>query len=263
MRQQKSIFITGAASGIGRETALLFSRKGWFVGIVDIDEEGLKSLASEIGSEKCFVRGMDVTDPEEFQKCMDAFVEQTGGRLEVLFNNAGILRMGLNESISLEEKHLIIDINVKGVITGIDCALPYLKKTPGARILSMCSSSAVYGIPELAVYSASKHAIRALTEALDIELERYGIAVSDIIPPYVNTPMVTGAERQAHSVSAIGVPIGPREVAAKVWKAAHGNRKKLHWRVHWMTHLLFGVAWLLPFLKRPMIKRLTLSPDNG
>ena len=113
----------------------------------------------------------------------------------------------------------------------------------------------------MAVYSASKHAVRALTEALDIELERYGIAVSDIIPPYVNTPMVTGAERQAHSVSSVGVPIGPGEVAATVWKAAHG--KKLHWKVYWMTHLLFGVAWLFPFLKRSLIKRLSLSPDGG
>ncbi len=261
MIDRKTIFITGAASGIGRETARLFGGRGWFVGIVDVDEEGLVSLEAEIGAGNCFRRRLDVTDPAEFRSCMEAYCERTGGRLDVLFNNAGILRMGLNESIPLEDQHRIVDVNIKGVLTGIDCALPYLKRTPGARIVSMCSASSIYGIPELAVYSATKHAVRALTEALDLELERYGIVVTDIIPPFVNTPMVTGAEHKAHSVSSLGVPIGPREVAAAVWKAVHG--KKVHWKVYWMTHLLFGLAGIFPFLKRTLIKRITLPPDRG
>jgi NADP-dependent 3-hydroxy acid dehydrogenase YdfG len=254
---KKSIFITGAASGIGRETARLFSGKGWYVGITDMNAEPLKALEDELGEENCFARVMDVTDPESYQEAVADFGETTGGKMDVLFNNAGILRMGLNEEISLAEQHLTVDINIKGILNGIDAALPLLKKTPGARIVSMCSTSSVYGLPELAVYSATKHAVCALTEALDIELEKYGIKVCDIMAPYVATPMVTEAARQAHSVASTGVNLKPEQIAELVWEAAHGN--KLHWKIHYLTYVLFFSFWLMPFLKRPLVKYLCLS----
>jgi NAD(P)-dependent dehydrogenase (short-subunit alcohol dehydrogenase family) len=258
MSQAKSIFITGAASGIGRETAKLFAAQGWLVGAVDLDEGGLQSLQAEIGLKNCVHAVMDVTDPHGFQATVDAFAEKTGGRMDVLFNNAGILRMGPNESIPLEQQHLTVNVNVNGLLTGVQCSLGYLKRTPGARIISMCSTSSVYGLPELAVYSASKHAVAALTEALDLELEQYGIAVSDIMAPYVSTPMVTAAKTQAHSVHATGVNLSPEQIAALVWKAAHG--KKLHWKIHYLTRVMFGAFWAFPFLRRPMTKMLCLTP---
>lgn len=257
MSTRKCIFITGAASGIGRATARLFAGKGWYCGVTDMNMEGLESLEAEIGSENCFARRMDVTDADGFREVVAAFAEKTGGKMNVLFNNAGILRMGLNETINLHEQHLTVDINIKGVLNGIDAALPLLQKTSGARIISMCSTSSVYGLPELAVYSATKHAVCALTEAFDLEYERYGIKVSDIMAPYVATPMVTEASQKAHSVASTGVNLTAEQIAALVWKAAHGN--KLHWKIHYLTYVLFFSFWALPFLKRPVVKHLCLS----
>ncbi len=257
MTQQRSIFITGAASGIGRQTALLFASRGWFVGLADIDAEGLARLEQEIGADNCRTLSLDVTSVDQYRTAIDTFAAATGGRLDVLFNNAGILRMGRNEDIPLVQQYLTLDINVKGVLNGIHCALPALRATPGAHIVTMCSTSAIYGMPELAVYSASKHAVHGLTEALDLELERYGITVSDIMAPYVNTPMVTAASTQANSVRSTGVNVQPEHVAEVVWKAAHGRKR--HWKIHYLTHLLVAAFALLPPLRRPVIKALCLG----
>ncbi len=257
---QSNIFITGAASGIGLETARLFARKGWFVGITDVNDDGLAALAREIGEDRCFAAVMDVTRPETVRRALDGFAERTGGRLDVLFNNAGIARMGPFDEIVLEDQLKIVDVNLKGAVTVTHLALPLLKATPGSRIISMASTSAVYGVPELAVYSATKHAICGFTEALDLELGPYGIAVSDVLAPYVRTPLVTKAERQAYSVQKTGINLVPEQIAALVWKAAH--RHRLHWRIHYLTHVLVLTFWLFPFLRRPIVKHLALAPSR-
>jgi len=258
---QNTIFITGAASGIGLETARLFARKGWFVGITDVNEDGLTTLAGEIGEGRCFAAVMNVSRPEMVRRALDGFAERTEGRLDVLFNNAGIARMGPFGEIALEDQLKIVDVNLKGAITVTYTALPLLKATPGSRIISMASTSAVYGVPELAVYSATKHAICGFTEALDLELQPYGIAVSDILAPYVRTPLVTEAERQAYSVEKTGINLVPEQIAALVWKAVH--RHKLHWRIHFLTHALVFTFWLFPFLRRPIVKHLALTPSRS
>lgn len=101
MSSRKNIFITGAASGIGRETALYFARQGWFVGIVDVNRMGLLSLQQEIGEGNCCVGLMDVTNVQDVKEAVSAFTSKTGGKMDVLFNNAGIVRMGPNEEITL------------------------------------------------------------------------------------------------------------------------------------------------------------------
>jgi len=241
MDSRKNIFITGAASGIGRQTALLFAKRDWFVGIFDLNENGLASLQSEVGANNCCMKIMDVTDPTSVRQSMQAFAEQTGGRLDVLFNNAGIAPMGRNEEIPLEDQHQTVDVNFKGILNCIHAGLPYLKSTPDSRIVSMCSASAIYGIPELAVYSATKHAVKALTEALDIELAKYKITVSDILVPYVRTPLITDAATKAFSVQRMGVRVEAAQVAETVWKAAHGRR--LHWRMTANLKLMIGLLW--------------------
>ena len=180
-----NILITGAASGIGRETAFFFAKKGWFVGIFDVNGSGLKSLQDEIGEPNCFSGIMDVTDPVSVQRGIDAFALKTGGKVDVLFNNAGIIKFGLYENVPLAHHHQIVEVNFKGCLNCIYYCLPYLKKTSGARIINMSSISSLYGTPDAAVYSSTKHALSAMTEALDIELAHYGIKVCDIKPPYV------------------------------------------------------------------------------
>ncbi len=226
MRQ--SIFITGAASGIGRATATLFASHDWQVGLVDFDDEGLRRVAAELAPRKVWLADLDVTDYPAYERTMAAFGAETGGRLDVLFNCAGVLRQSAFETLSREDERTILEVNVLGVTNGIHAALPLLKATPGAHIVSMSSSAAIYGVPEEAMYSASKFAVRALTEALSIELEPYGIMVCDVMPPIVHTPMVANQAFAAAVYKNLkDRGMTAEQVAQVVWKAAHGTQ--IHW----------------------------------
>lgn len=257
MPEKKTILVTGAASGIGRETARLFARKGWFVGLFDMNEEGLAAVRDEIGEASCCALPMDVTDPESVRRGVAHFLERTGGVMDALFNCAGILHMGDYSTIPLSAQAKIVDVNVTGVLNCIDASLPALRKTPGAHMVTMSSASAVYGTPGLAVYSASKFAVRGLTEAMNIELARDDINVSDIMVPYVQTPMVLDAEVKAASVTRLGVKVKPEQVAQRVWDAVHGQR--VHWHVGLDMSALTVATWLLPFAaaRRWLVKLLT------
>ncbi len=252
--KQQSVLITGAASGIGRETALLFASKGWYVGAFDLDQAGLESLRAEIGPTNCHADVVDVTGPASVKAGMERFAAVTGGTMDLLVNNAGIIKFGLFEKVDLETHHGIIDVNLKGCLTCSYHALEYLKRTPGSRIINMSSASSLYGTPDIAVYSATKHAVSALTEALNIELERHGIFVCDIRPPYVRTPLLDVPE-EVFSIKALGVRMEPSHVARTVWKAAH--RKKLHWNIGTTLPLVIAF-WLLPFARRLLVKTLTM-----
>jgi len=254
---KKSILITGAASGIGRETALFFAKKDWYVGIFDVNEAGLKRLESEIGASNCYSGIMDVSDPENVKEGIDAFASKTGGKLNVLLNNAGILKFGLYENVGLKDHHQIVDVNIKGCLNCIYYCLPYLKKTADARIINMSSISSLYGAPELAVYASTKHALSAMTEALDIELEPHGIVVCDIKPPYVKTPMLKGGEnsKSLKILRVIGGQTNAGKVAKTVWKAS--NKNKLHWKIGF-TKLMAFHCWFLPFTVRFVVKLLAM-----
>ncbi|MEM6412992.1 MAG: SDR family NAD(P)-dependent oxidoreductase, partial [Pseudomonadota bacterium] len=166
---RKSIFITGGASGIGAQTGRHFARKGWFVGLFDIDEAGLKQTANAIGEANCMTGILDVRHSDDWSVAIDAFGQATGGKMHVLFNNAGIGKHGWFEDVDDHDSDAMIDINVKGVVKGVYAALPLLKVTNGARIVNVASTAGFVGSPQLAVYSATKFAVRGLTEALDVE----------------------------------------------------------------------------------------------
>jgi NAD(P)-dependent dehydrogenase (short-subunit alcohol dehydrogenase family) len=227
---RKSIFITGAASGIGAETARHFSRKGWFCGLYDVNEMGLKAVQGELGATNCHVARLDVTRRADWAAAMEGFSAATGGKMDVLFNNAGIGRHGWFEEVPPEDADLIVDINVKGVVNGVYAALPLLKATPGARILNTASTAGIVGAPQLAVYSASKWAVRGLSEALDAEFRDLGIKVMSLMPWFVDTPILDmgksegSNEKMSDQMKANGATIYPVSMAAeKVWEAVHGD----------------------------------------
>ncbi|MBW1983506.1 MAG: SDR family oxidoreductase [Deltaproteobacteria bacterium] len=249
INSKKTIFITGAASGIGRATAILFAQKGWFAGLFDIDEKALSDLSKQIGENNSCFKKTDVSRPEMVKESVSFFSSHTGGRMDVLFNCAGILRMGYFEEIEQADQIKEVEVNLKGVINSIYASFNVLKNTQDSRIISMCSASAIYGTPELATYSATKFAVRGLTEALNIEFERHDIIVSDILVPYVQTPLLE-QERKAASIEKLGIDITPEQVADTVWKAAHG--KKVHWMMK-LTLLRFA-SWLLPFARKRLVK---------
>ncbi len=227
---RKSVFITGAASGIGAETARFFSKKGWFCGLYDIDEPGLKMIENELGPDNCHTARLDVTSREDWATGIASFGEATEGCMNVLFNNAGIGRHGWIEDIPQEQSDLMIDINLKGVINGIYAALPLLKQTPGARIVNTASTAGVVGSPQLAVYSATKFAVRGLTEALDVEFSELGIRVTSLMPWFIDTPILDmgtteGANiKMSDQLKESGAEVYPVSVAAEAaWEAAHGK----------------------------------------
>ncbi|MCV7153399.1 SDR family oxidoreductase [Mycolicibacterium pyrenivorans] len=235
---KKSVFITGAATGIGRATALLFARHGYFVGGYDIDDEGLKLLAADIGA----VAGtgtfghLDVTDAEEVSQRLSEFVSAAGGQLDVLINNAGVLHAGLFEEISVDAHHREIDINIKGVVNGLHAAFPHLRATPGAVVVNLASASAIYGQAELANYSATKFYVRAITEALNIEWDHYGIRVIDMWPLYVNTAMTRGIK--TGTTDSLGIHLSAEDIAEDIVAAVEPSSPR---RVTHQVHYPVGV----------------------
>jgi NAD(P)-dependent dehydrogenase (short-subunit alcohol dehydrogenase family) len=245
MRQDRPcIFITGAAGGIGQATARLFVRHGWFAAIADVDEAALALLAGELGDANAIAVGLDVASADDWTAALAACFERTG-RLDVLLNNAGILVSGPFEASPLARHAALVDVNIKGVLNGCYLARPYLARTPGARVINLSSASAIYGQASLATYSATKFAVRGLTEALNIEWQEDGIRVMDVMPLFVQTEMVR--DMNAQSIRRLGVHLKPADVAAVIWKAAgyKGGPGKVHWPVGWgavLMHALNGAA---------------------
>jgi len=244
-----SIFISGAAAGIGRATAELFLQQGWLVGAFDINEAALADFQASNSNGRLITGVLDVTDYDQWQLALNQFMHVTGGRLDVLFNNAGILCSGPFSAIPLAQQQKLININVNGLIAGCHAAFPFLENTPGARVINMSSASALYGQPSLATYSASKFAVRGITEALSIEWEQHDIKVMDLMPLFVRTRMVDNMNAQ--SIKTLGIRTQPEHVAKQVLALTTYNGTKVHWFIGTQTKLLALASKLTPaFLNR-------------
>jgi len=259
---QKSVFITGAAAGIGRATALTFARKGFTVGGFDIDEVGLKSLADEIEQlgTTAIVGHLDVTDPDEMAQRVSEFASAAGGRLDVMINNAGILRAGRFEELDIGGHLKEIDINTKGVVNGLYAAFPYLRSTPNALVVNLASASAIYGQAELANYSATKFFVRGITEALDLEWERYGIRVIAMWPLYVQTAMTDNIK--TGTTDSLGIRLTAQDIADAIVAATEPSKLRraihqVHFPVGSQTKALaagsrFSPGWLTRLVNKKL-----------
>lgn len=228
----RAIFITGAASGMGLATAELFHERGWMVGAFDVNAAGLDALADRLGSERLTTGLLDVADHAAFERTMGAFVEKSGGRLDLMFNNAGIGgRFGPMADMTYDEMMRLVQINFVGVLNGVYAALPHLRLTPNALCLTTSSSSATFGRPGAAVYSACKKGLKGLTEALSIEFEALGCRCADIIPHMTDTALVPDAMKQSARASGGDTAvIAPREIAELAWRAYH-EEERVHWYI--------------------------------
>ncbi|MBY8825418.1 SDR family oxidoreductase [Sphingomonas colocasiae] len=257
----KAIFITGGGSGIGRATAKLFADRGWFVGLADINEAGLAETAAMLPADRSSTHRMDVRDRDQWQVALDDFARASGGRLDILFNNAGIAAGGQFDVSDPADSDRLIDINLKGVINGAHAGLPLLKQTPGSCMLNTCSAAGLYGGPGLAVYAASKFGVRGFTEALDIEWRPFGIKVRSIMPSFIDTPLLdavtagsNGTARE--NVAAAGLEFTPVEdVAQAAWDAVQGDR------VHTVVgktakSMAFAARWMPGVLRKQLGTRL-------
>jgi NADP-dependent 3-hydroxy acid dehydrogenase YdfG len=184
--------ITGAARGIGRATAAAFIRQGMRVAIGDLDIDAAMRTAAELG-DSAFALELDVTDRASFAAFLDS-TEQQLGPLDILVNNAGIMQVGRFIDEDDLTARRMVDINLHGVILGCKLALDRMIPRDRGHIVNISSQAGKFGAPGGATYSATKHAVVGLTEAIRGELRLMGahIDVSYVMPAVVNTELGSG-----------------------------------------------------------------------
>lgn len=235
--QRRAIFISGGASGIGRAIARHFAERGWFVGIGDVNEEGMEDTLGLIEGGFKYMQKLDVRDRDEWENVLQAFSVAAGGRVDVVVNNAGIGTGGPIHELGVDEIDRCVDINIRGVLYGAQAAYQHLLKTaPGSCLVNIASAAGIVGGSGMSVYSASKFAVRGIAESLDAEWAPDGIKSCSICPSFIETPLLEGTghrksnESVRSRVKAAGLEITPvEEVAQTVWDAVHGD--ELHYLV--------------------------------
>ncbi len=252
IKERRAIFITGGGSGIGREVALFFAERGWFVGIGDINEQGMQDTLGLIQGGFKYSHKLDVRDRAAWDVALEAFSVAAGGRIDVVFNNAGVGHGGPIVEQSEDEVARLLDINLKGVIHGAQAAYPHLKKTaPGSVLVNTASLAGIIGAPNLSIYCATKWAVRGLTRSLDAEWASDGIKVTALCPGFIDTPIIEQTQPDSNqsvkeSLLEAGVEVSPVSSVPKVvWEAVHGDKLdytvgKMAGRLLWLSRFFPG-----------------------
>lgn len=186
------VVITGAGSGIGRAIAREAAKRGAIVMVTDINPEKAKQTAIECGhNSQSFV--LDVCNSEDFKMMIDLVIQKYG-KIDYLFNNAGIAIGGETFEITLQAWNKIIDVNVRGVINGIAAVYPQMVKQKSGHIINTASLAGLGPAPLLTPYSTTKHAIVGLSTSLRSEAEIYGVKISVLCPSAIETPLLDSKE---------------------------------------------------------------------
>jgi NADP-dependent 3-hydroxy acid dehydrogenase YdfG len=189
----KVVVITGASSGLGEATARLLSAEGAHVVLGARRADRLKSLMDELTGRggKAIAVSTDVTQRDQVKKLVDAAV-QAYGRIDVMINNAGLMPQAPLERLKIDEWDRMIDVNIKGVLYGIAAALPHMQQQKAGHFINVSSVAGHKVGPGFAVYAATKHAVRALSEGLRQEVKPYNIRTTVISPGAVATELPNG-----------------------------------------------------------------------
>ena len=253
----KAIFISGGGSGIGRAVAVHFATLGWRVGVGDVDEAGAAATLALLPDGRGRAFPLDVTERAQWMEALAHFAEWTGGRMDVLMNNAGIARGGRFATLSSADLEALVDVNFRGVVYGAREGFALLAATPGSCLLNTCSASGIYGSPGLSLYSATKFGVRGLTEALELEWAPHGVKVRSLMPGFIDTAILDlvppDSNRSAReAVRDAGLEFTPVEqVARGAWDAVHG--RATHTLVGPTAHRLARAAkWFPGLLKRQL-----------
>ena len=180
----KKALVTGAASGIGRATAIRLASEGASVTIGDINAAGLAETASLMATPPVVVP-FDATD---FASCRALVDSAAQDGLDILCNISGILKWGPSMEFAIEDFERILKVNTTSVFALCQAALPHLIKSKG-NIVNTASTAALQGIAYTVAYAASKHGVAAITKSLAIEFAHHGVRINAICPGHVNTPM--------------------------------------------------------------------------
>ncbi|CAN5482348.1 N/A [soil metagenome] len=230
--QDRVVVITGAGSGIGRATALLFAKHGARIAACDVDQARLDSLAIELGDRKLVVRRVDVSDRAQMSAFAGA-VHALAPAADIIVNNAGVGLGGTFLDTSLDDFDWIIGVNLRGVIHGCHFFVPNMVEAKrGGHVINISSILGIYGAPSVTAYVATKFAVRGFSESLRAELEPFHIGVTAICPGMINTAivedgrmrgerLVQGKGRAAKLFKKKG--LAPEKVAAEIFEAVQSN----------------------------------------
>jgi NAD(P)-dependent dehydrogenase (short-subunit alcohol dehydrogenase family) len=195
----KTALITGSGSGIGMSSALLFAKEGAKIIVNDVDaakgEQTVQAIR-ENGGEAVFLKA-DVTKADEVSE-MVAQALQAYGRIDVLFNNAGISGVGMLHEIEPEQWDRIMSINIKGVYIASKFVLPHMMQQRSGSIINMSSCIAEIGLARRASYAATKGAVLALTKSMQVDYASFGIRVNALLPGTILTPFVENYLRTSY-----------------------------------------------------------------
>jgi NAD(P)-dependent dehydrogenase (short-subunit alcohol dehydrogenase family) len=242
----KVVAITGAARGIGKATAQALVRKGCRVAIGDLDLPLAERTAAELGGGTIAI-ALDVTDRGSLATFLDE-TERQLGPLDVVINNAGIMPVTPFVEEGEDSIRRQVDINLHGVISGTQMAIERMRPRGSGHIVNIASQAGKGGFPGIATYSATKHAVVGLSEAVRAELRGSGVEVSCVMPTVVNTELTAGVGQKLIK------PVEVEDVADEIVDALESPRFDV-W-VPRANGALFKVVALLPRAWREALGRL-------
>ena len=189
--KDKITILTGAGSGIGRATAILFAGEGAIVYASDIDEAGLKETLSLVkeGKENVHITKVNVTKYDDVRQHVDE-VAKKHGRIDCLIVNAGVVRVGQVEDFPEEDYDVLLNVNLKGLFFTCKAAIPYFKNQKSGNIITLASVAAHIGQNNHANYCSTKHGVLGFTKALALDMAPYNVRVNSVSPGATDTPML-------------------------------------------------------------------------
>jgi NAD(P)-dependent dehydrogenase (short-subunit alcohol dehydrogenase family) len=195
--RNKRVLITGAASGIGRATAVASARRGARLFLTDIDDAGLQAAAAEIrdaGGTVAYAKALDISDHAAVAAMADE-IHSEHGSVDVVMNIAGIAIWGTVETLSHEQWRRVVDVDLMGPIHVLQCFVPaMIAAGRGGHVVNVSSAAGLFGLPWHAAYSAAKFGLRGVSEVLRFDLRRHDIGVSLVCPGAVDTGLVETLE---------------------------------------------------------------------
>ena len=243
----RTVIVTGASSGIGRETARLFARAGSNVVVAARRKELLDELVREIGhyGGRCLAVPTDVTDRQVVETMVRKAVEEFGS-LDILVNNAGL---GLHAPVAegnMENVRYLFEVNVLGALNCIQAVVPYLKRQRRGQIINVSSVAGKIAAPYEGVYAATKFALIAISDALRLELADFGITVITVYPGRTETPFLANVLKEVELPPAPDVArrVPAVRVARAIVNAARGDRVEVY--VTRFDRLAVGLKALWP-----------------
>lgn len=255
----KVALVTGAASGIGRGLCEALTDEGAVVYAADVDEAGLEAVT---GSSTAHAIALDVTKPEDFDRALSQIVE-SHGRIDFVFNNAGIGVVGDFRDIEPADLERIIDVNLWGVVHGTRAAYERMVAQGHGHIVNTASPAGMMPVPMQTPYAMTKHAVVGLSRSLRIEAAVYGVKVSVVLPGLVRTDFfdaasVAGAYRYKEAMDGLPLtPISPRRAGEDILRGVRTNRELIAFPTS--NRIVLWLVRHVPRVMLPLLARATVD----